>query len=123
MVATDSQTSLKELGRQSAASDPRKAWLDTWTLLMNVIGRSQTAKEHSGDFDDLMLKEWALKNLLSSEAGGGAGEKDLLADAAQGMGLSFLQEPSKKKSDPFGRFIEKMKGGSRSTPVVDGTVV
>ena len=123
MVATDSQTLLKELGRQSAASDPREAGLDTWTLLMNMIGRSQTAKEHSGDFDDLMLKEWALKNLLSSEAGGGAGEKDLLADAAEGMGLSFLQEPSKKKSDPFGRFIEKMKGGTRSTPVVDGTVV
>lgn len=73
MVATDSQTLLKELARPGAGADPRDAGLETWDLLMNMIGRRETAKEHSGGFDDLMLKEWALKHLLSSEAGGGAG--------------------------------------------------
>lgn len=47
---------------------------------MSMIGRSKTADEKSGGFDDLMLKEWALKNLLSKEAGGGGGmvEKTVL---------------------------------------------
>jgi putative AlgH/UPF0301 family transcriptional regulator len=80
MVATDSQTLLKELARQAAGSDPRDAGLDTWTLLMHMIGRKETASQHTGDFDDLMLKEWALKNLLSTEAGGGAGEASRLYD-------------------------------------------
>ena len=54
MVATDSGTLLKELGRQSEGEDPRDAGLDTWSLLMNMIGRSDTAKENSGGFDDLV---------------------------------------------------------------------
>ncbi|KAL3904254.1 MAG: hypothetical protein SGILL_010140, partial [Bacillariaceae sp.] len=73
MVATDSGTLLKELGRQSEGEDPRDAGLDTWSLLMNMIGRSDIAKENSGGFDDLMLKEWAFSHLLSTAAGGGAG--------------------------------------------------
>jgi hypothetical protein len=56
MVATDSQTLLQELSRQTAGADPRDAGLDTWTLLMNMIGKSDTADEYSGDFDDLILK-------------------------------------------------------------------
>lgn len=77
MVATDSQTLLKELARLSTGADPRDAGLDTWNLLMNMIGRGDTAEEYSGDFDDLMLKEWALRHLLSTEAGGGAGKKQI----------------------------------------------
>jgi putative AlgH/UPF0301 family transcriptional regulator len=77
MVATDSQTLLKELARQGAGADPRDAGLETWDLLMNMIGSQDTAKQHAGGFDDLMLKEWALKHLLSSEAGGGAGAQRL----------------------------------------------
>jgi putative AlgH/UPF0301 family transcriptional regulator len=73
MVATDSQTLLKELARQGEGADPRDAGLETWTLLMKMIGRSDTAEEYSGDFDDLMTKEWAFKHLLSEAAGGGAG--------------------------------------------------
>ncbi len=73
MCATDSQTLLKELAKQSALTDPRDAGLDTWELLMNMIGRGETAEESSGDFEDLMLKEWARENLLSIEAGGNAG--------------------------------------------------
>ena len=75
MVATDSQTLLQELSRQGEAADPRDAGLDTWNLLMGMIGRKQTAKENSGGFDDLVLKEWALSHLLSSAAGGGAGRQ------------------------------------------------
>lgn len=70
MVATDSQTLLKELSRQSAGSDPRDAGLDTWALLMNMIGRADTVRKYTGGFDDLMLKEWAFQNLLSKAAGG-----------------------------------------------------
>jgi putative AlgH/UPF0301 family transcriptional regulator len=75
MVATDSQTLLKELARQGEAADPRDAGLETWSLLMNMIGRKETAKQHSGDFDDLMLKEWAFSHLLSTVAGGGGGKQ------------------------------------------------
>ena len=75
MVATDSQTLLKELARQSDGADPRDAGLETWKLLMKMIGRSETAKQYYVEFDDLMLKEWAFRNLLSTAAGGGAGRQ------------------------------------------------
>lgn len=110
MVATDSQTLLKELSRQSAASDPREAGLDSWTLLMNMIGRGETAKAYSGDFDDLMLKEWALKHLLSSEAGGGAGERDLAADAAEGAPASSISIEAPRSRDALGSLMKRMKG-------------
>jgi len=67
MVATDSQTLLKELARQSESADPRDAGLDTWTLLMTMIGNKEKAEEYSGGFDDHMLKEWAYSNLMSKE--------------------------------------------------------
>ncbi len=73
MCATDSQTLLKELANQSAYTDPRDAGLDTWELLMTLIGRGSLAEETCGDFEDLMLKEWAREHLLSVEAGGNAG--------------------------------------------------
>jgi len=72
MCATDSQTLLLELARQSAYTDPRDAGLDTWELLMTMIGREGTAEECSGDFEDLMLKEWARENLVSVDVGGGS---------------------------------------------------
>ena len=85
MVATDSQTLLKELARLSEGADPRDAGLDTWELLMNMIGRGETAKKNKGNFDDLMLKEWAREHLLSEETGGGAkATKKALKDLASG---------------------------------------
>jgi hypothetical protein len=54
MAATDSGTLLKELSRQSEGADPRDAGLDTWELLMNMIGRSETAQIYSNGFDDLV---------------------------------------------------------------------
>jgi len=100
MAATDSQTLLKELARQSEGADPRDAGLDTWTLLMNMIGRSETAKQYYVQFDDLMLKEWAFSNLLSESAGGGAGrqqrdpeEFNTNPELVEGL-LSLLEERS-----------------------------
>lgn len=102
MVATDSQTLLKELARQGAGADPRDAGLETWDLLMNMIGRQETAKENSGGFDDLMLKEWALSHLLSTEAGGGAGIKNRLPS-----GVPII--PEKGKSKPLDALFQRKK--------------
>eukprot|EP00977_Amphora_coffeiformis_P010838 scaffold2536_cov169-Amphora_coffeaeformis.AAC.31 len=104
MVATDSGTLLKELARQGAGADPRDAGLETWDLLMNMIGRQKTAKEHSGGFDDLMLKEWALKHLLSTEAGGGAGLKTLPPEGPSQLTGKKLLNPLEgllQRNDPF----------------------
>lgn len=116
MVATDSQTLLKELARQSDGADPRDAGLETWTLLMNMIGRGETAEEYSGDFDDLMLKEWALKNLLSTEAGGGAGERRLAPE-----GVASTQELL--QSNPVDRLLNRVSAASRGEDVNVGSLV
>jgi putative AlgH/UPF0301 family transcriptional regulator len=73
MVSTDSNTLLQELARQAQGVDPRDAGLETWTLLMKMMGKSELAEEYTDDFDDAMLKEWARLNLLSQAGGGGAG--------------------------------------------------
>jgi putative AlgH/UPF0301 family transcriptional regulator len=123
MVATDSQTLLKELARQSAASDPREAGLDTWTLLMDMIGRGDIAKQSSGDFDDLMLKEWALENLMSSDAGGGAGSRDLSAERGNRRGAPPFSFG--RGNDPmFGRFMNRMGQRPNEADLVqEGSVV
>lgn len=64
MLATDSQTLLKELAKQSVGSDPREAGIDTWYMLMDMIGRSDEARSSVNDFDDLMLREWAREMLV-----------------------------------------------------------
>lgn len=64
MVATDSQTLLQEMARLATTADARDAGLDTWTMLMKLIGRENLALEQTGTFDDYMLKEWARENLL-----------------------------------------------------------
>lgn len=112
MVATDSQTLLKELARQSAGADPRDAGLDTWELLMNMIGRGETVEQCSGDFDDLMLKEWAREHLLSIEAGGGAGEQ---------RGIPRKGEPTQKKGDGADRLIKEPSG--KGEDVKEGVLV
>jgi putative AlgH/UPF0301 family transcriptional regulator len=100
MAATDSQTLLKELAKQSALTDPRDAGLDTWELLMNLIGRGMTAEESSGDFEDLMLKEWARENLLSLEAGGNAGtrmQSSIVAKTGKSLASAFMETLMNKK--------------------------
>jgi len=114
MVATDSQTLLQELARQTSGADPRDAGLDTWELLMKMIGREETAKETIGDFDDLMLKEWARRHLISKnvqaaqtqQAGrNGASTRDL-------MGISAVD-----------KLIKKATGFSRGQDVQVGMLV
>jgi len=107
MVATDSQTLLKELARQGEGSDPRDAGLDTWSLLMNMIGRADIAKQVSGGFDDLMMKEWAFSNLLSAAAGGGAGRQERKPDEFSVNPelvrhlMSRILDPSREKAAPI----------------------
>eukprot|EP00535_Pseudo-nitzschia_heimii_P007473 CAMPEP_0197184262 /NCGR_PEP_ID=MMETSP1423-20130617/9543_1 /TAXON_ID=476441 /ORGANISM="Pseudo-nitzschia heimii, Strain UNC1101" /LENGTH=651 /DNA_ID=CAMNT_0042635039 /DNA_START=311 /DNA_END=2266 /DNA_ORIENTATION=+ len=109
MAATDSQTLLKELARQSDGADPRDAGLETWTLLMKMIGRSETAKQYHIEFDDLMLKEWAFKNLLSTAAGGGAGKQQ--------------RDPEEFNKNP--ELIEQLLSllEKRSEPSIEGALV
>eukprot|EP00571_Detonula_confervacea_P013913 CAMPEP_0172302224 /NCGR_PEP_ID=MMETSP1058-20130122/3962_1 /TAXON_ID=83371 /ORGANISM="Detonula confervacea, Strain CCMP 353" /LENGTH=660 /DNA_ID=CAMNT_0013012629 /DNA_START=40 /DNA_END=2022 /DNA_ORIENTATION=- len=95
MCATDSQTLLKELARQSKGVDPRDAGLETWDLLMNMIGRGETADECSGRFDDLMLKEWSQTNLVKFDDGDiGSASASLLggADISKGTFDKILAE-------------------------------
>jgi len=73
MCSTDSQTLLKELAKQGAQCDVKDAGIDTWELLMKMIGRGDTVEESSGTFDDLILKEWVRENLIASESGLGKG--------------------------------------------------
>ncbi len=78
LMATDSQTVLAELQRNSACKDPKDAGLDAWNHMMYMIGKNDEIDETSGDvsnFDDLMLREWAREKLIfdHSHNGGSSG--------------------------------------------------
>jgi hypothetical protein len=93
MCATDSQTLLKELARQGRGVDPRDAGLETWTLLMKMIGRGETASEHSHGFDDWMLKEWSQANLVKIDGG----DTRLASIAAPPLGANYVMGGSVDK--------------------------
>ena len=114
MVATDSQTLLQELARLSTGADPRDAGLDTWDLLMGMIGRKQTAKEYTGGFDDLMLKEWARKHLLSKEAGGGGAMIQKVPPAGV---------PSFMVTDSIDEFLESVSATGLGEEIAAGCIV
>lgn len=67
MCATDSQTIWKELGRLSKGDDKIDLGVDMWEVLMSMIGKGDTALECSGDFEDLILREWAEDNLSAAD--------------------------------------------------------
>lgn len=96
MCATDSQTLLKELARQSSGVDPRDAGLETWELLMNMIGKGEKAKQVSGQFDDLMLKEWGRGNLLLK--GGGYNDIGVTKNPLWGAGVGYSEMDMSKES-------------------------
>ena len=102
MVAADSQTILKEM-TMAAHSDPRDAGLETWTMLMRMIGRGKMADEVNGIFDDLMLKEWSRHHLLSQEHGGGAGPQtrflQKVADVVIDVAGVFRKDPVNEMMD------------------------
>jgi len=124
MVATDSQTLLKELAREGERAEPREAGLDTWDLLMGMIGRGETADKHTGGFDDLMLKEWALKNLLSTQAGGGAGEQHRDPEGVPPpVEIIGGSDTNKNDDDPLKNIIKMVTAVSRGEDVTEGTLV
>eukprot|EP00559_Dactyliosolen_fragilissimus_P006533 CAMPEP_0184861520 /NCGR_PEP_ID=MMETSP0580-20130426/6185_1 /TAXON_ID=1118495 /ORGANISM="Dactyliosolen fragilissimus" /LENGTH=671 /DNA_ID=CAMNT_0027359049 /DNA_START=115 /DNA_END=2130 /DNA_ORIENTATION=- len=79
-ISTDSDTIRKgmrilNVGKNSV--DPRDGGVRTWTMLMDMIGRGGYLLEQTEcflgrrptcSFDDLMLREWATRNLLFREA-------------------------------------------------------
>jgi hypothetical protein len=101
MVATDSQTLLKELARQASEADPRDEGLDTWELLLKMIGREDTAKETVGDFDDLMLKEWTRKYLLTQNAQAAQEQQTVRngASTRELLSISAVDQLLKKAAD------------------------
>jgi len=113
MVATDSQTLLKELARQSADAEPREAGLDTWELLMNMIGRGEMVEDTKGDFDDLMLKEWAREKLLS----------DNLDDEMGMSGEGIFSTTELIDVDPVDRLVQRVNAAKRGEDARVGTIV
>lgn len=114
MVATDSQTLLKELARQSADSDPRDAGLNTWELLMNMIGREDIAEDSCDSFDDLMLKEWAREKLLSDHQHGSSTTSDV---------TGILSTKELLQTDAIDRLIQRASAAARGEDVRAGSVV
>ena len=66
MVSADSETVWSELVRQRDEdnADPRDAGLQTWTMLMGMIGKEHEAQQLGESFADLTLKEWAADSIL-----------------------------------------------------------
>jgi len=60
MVATDSQTLLKELAELRTKTNPREAGIGVWNELMKMIKKEDIVEE---SFDDFMLREWARERL------------------------------------------------------------
>ncbi|KAL7544933.1 hypothetical protein ACHAWF_008303 [Thalassiosira exigua] len=81
MVSADSGTVCKELIRQrdEANADPRDAGLQTWSMLMGLIGKENEAKALSESFADLTLKEWAADAILFNST---AGSDDVQDDSS-----------------------------------------
>ena len=127
-VATDSNTLLKELARQSASVEPRDAGLDTWNQLMNMIGKKDKVDLAVNNFDDLMLKEWALENLLSKAAGGGGGmfRKPTDKDSIDSTVINNIDENDEEwnKPKPIDELLQRVVSTtSVSNKIVMGSLV
>ena len=64
MVAADSETVLDELRKNDASDEILDAGLESWSLLMKMIGREDEIDDANEGFDDLMLKEWTRERCL-----------------------------------------------------------
>jgi len=58
---------VEEIKRTVDVTHPERAGLDTWTMLMEKIGRTSEASRSAGHFDELMLLEWAKHNLVFND--------------------------------------------------------
>jgi putative AlgH/UPF0301 family transcriptional regulator len=121
MVATDSKTLVKELAT-TAYSDPRDAGLETWSLLMSMIGRQEMAESYQGGFDDLMLKEWSLKHLLSRENGGGARNVDRDASSSVADVVIDVRGEYLRK-DPVDQMMDRASAAAQGQSVMPGHLV
>jgi len=65
MAATDSETLLRELRKEK--HDPHDAGVETWTRLMEKIGKTSETASPAEHFDDLMLREWAREYLVVAD--------------------------------------------------------
>lgn len=72
MVAADSKTVLDELKKNDASEEILDAGVESWSLLMKMIGEEDGNDDVSEQFEDLMLREWTKERLLypSSEEEG-----------------------------------------------------
>mmetsp|Transcript_27123 Transcript_27123/g.42151 ORF Transcript_27123/g.42151 Transcript_27123/m.42151 type:complete len:645 (+) Transcript_27123:63-1997(+) len=115
MVATDSNTLLQEMQRQAFDQNVRNAGLDTWTNLMEMIGKEEIASKTFDSFDDLMLKEWARENLLSDV------EKSSYDSKIRSTFAPSTQELNHK--DPIDKVIEQAQATARGDYLGPGTLV
>jgi putative AlgH/UPF0301 family transcriptional regulator len=125
MIATDSQTLIKELA-QTALSDPRDAGLETWSMLMRMIGRGAVAAENQGCFDDLMLKEWSNRHLLSNENGGHAGRKMRNISSSSSRRASDVSMDIKGeylRKDPVEQMMARATAAAQGQTVMPGHLV
>jgi len=133
MAATDSQTLLKELKKQStiiqfsagssevdgaASPDPREAGVDMWRYLMERIGKGEEARRDGNEtsFDDMMLYEFARERLLAYQKDNNNEEEELNIDANSNSSISttFLEgtvDSVVKQALAAHKILEGMKGG------------
>ena len=64
MVAADSRTVFEELKKNDDSEGILDAGLESWSLLMRMIGRQDEINDTKESFNDLMLKEWTKERLL-----------------------------------------------------------
>lgn len=115
MIASDSQTLLKELAKQSVDLDPRGAGLGTWGTLMEMIGRGEMTEHGVDGFDDLMLKEWARQMLVFTET---------VVDEEE-SGTWETIDPAKKiqEAEPMNSLIGGALNVVKRDIVAEGTIV
>ncbi|GKY94049.1 hypothetical protein MPSEU_000371600 [Mayamaea pseudoterrestris] len=127
MVATDSQTLIKELSL-NASSDPRDAGLETWSMLMRMIGRETMATQKQDCFDDLMLKEWSLRHLLSVDSGGNAGQRmrnvsRARASVPRSSDISISIKEEYLRKDPVEEMMARASAAAQGQGVMPGHLV
>ena len=93
--------------------DLRDAGLGTWQNLMVLIGLGANAKETHNSFADLMLKEWAVENLLEKEAD----------EASAGGAPPLSTQEILKQTTPVDRLIKSANEAAKGSMVGSGSVV
>jgi putative AlgH/UPF0301 family transcriptional regulator len=109
MIAADSKTVLDELKKNDASEEILDAGVESWSLLMKMIGENEGSNDETTEFGDLMLREWTKERLLypSEEDGEDLITKYMLkATSASSFGSeigvgTILRSTSSKTYNPF----------------------